>query len=72
MYAMNDFNTLFPNFLNQCTQLNGAMMPVASAHSRANGIRHAISDVVFWNGSLIAVSRASAEILKFAAAGVVS
>jgi len=26
---MNDFNTLFPNFLNQCTQLNGAMMPVA-------------------------------------------
>ena len=53
-------------------ETDGAMMPVASAHSRANGIRHAISDVVFWNGSLIAVSRASAEILKFAAAGVVS
>jgi hypothetical protein len=28
--------------------------------------------VVFWNGSLIAVSRASAEILKFAPAGVVA
>ena len=42
-----------------------AMMPVASAHSRANGIRHAISDVAPWNGSLIAVSRASEEILKF-------
>jgi hypothetical protein len=42
-----------------------AMMPIGSAHSRANGIRHAISDVVAWNGSLIAVSRASHEILKF-------
>jgi hypothetical protein len=46
-----------------------ALMPVASAHSRANGIRHAISDVVFWNGSLIAVSRASEEILRFGPAG---
>ena len=46
-----------------------AMTPVASAHSRANGIRHAISDVVLWNGSLIAVSRASEEILKFDPAG---
>src|ERR1700694_4363265 len=26
---MNDFNTLFPNFLTQCTQLNRALMPVA-------------------------------------------
>ena len=46
-----------------------AMMPVASAHSRANGFRHAISDVALWNGSLIAVSRASEEILKFDPAG---
>jgi hypothetical protein len=46
-----------------------AVMPVASAHSRANGIRHAISDVLSWNGSLIAVSRASAELLKFAPSG---
>ncbi len=46
-----------------------AMTPVGSAHSRANGIRHAISDVVAWNESLIAVSRASEEILKFGPAG---
>lgn len=26
---MNDFNTLFPNFLNQCVQLNRALLPVA-------------------------------------------
>ncbi len=39
-------------------------MPVASAHSRANGSRHAISDVVEWRGSLIAVSRASGEIVN--------
>jgi len=43
-----------------------AKMPVGSAHSRANGTRHAISDVTSWNGSLIAVSRASGELLKFA------
>lgn len=43
-----------------------AMMPVGSAHSRANGVRHAISDVASWNGSLIAVSRASHEILRLA------
>ncbi len=46
-----------------------AMTPVGSAHSRANGIRHAISDVTAWNGSLIAVSRASEEILKFGSTG---
>lgn len=45
------------------------MTPVGSAHSRANGIRHAISDVTAWNGSLIAVSRASEEILRFSSAG---
>jgi len=46
-----------------------AMTPVGSAHSRANGRRHAISDVVAWNGSLIAVSRASQEVLKFSRTG---
>ena len=45
------------------------MTPVGSAHSRANGFRHAISDVTAWNGSLIAVSRASEEILKFRPTG---
>jgi len=42
-----------------------SMMPVGSAHSRANGARHAISDVAIWNGSILAVSRASSEVLKF-------
>ncbi len=46
-----------------------AMMPVSSAHSRANGVRHAISDVVSWNGALIAVSRGSGAILKLDSAG---
>ncbi len=26
---MNDFNTLFPNFLNQCTEMNHVLMPIA-------------------------------------------
>ena len=46
-------------------ETDAAMTPVGSAHSRANGVRHAISDVTAWDGSLIAVSRASEEILKF-------
>ena len=46
-----------------------AMMPVSSAHSRANGTRHAISDVVSWNGALVVVSRGSGAILKLAPAG---
>jgi hypothetical protein len=46
-----------------------AMMPVSSAHSRANGTRHAISDVVAWNGALVAVSRGSGAILKLDCAG---
>ena len=50
-------------------ETDNAMTPVGSAHSRANGIRHAISDVIAWNGSLIAVSRASEEILKFSPTG---
>lgn len=45
-------------------ELDDALMPVASAHSRANGRRHDISDVVSWQGELIAVSRASGEILN--------
>jgi len=40
------------------------MAPVGSAHSRANGFRHAISDVAQWGADLIAVSRASGEILR--------
>ena len=42
------------------------LVPTGSAHSRANGARHAISDAVSWNGGVIAVSRASGELLRFA------
>jgi hypothetical protein len=42
-------------------------MPVASAHSRANGFRHAISDAAVWNGDLIAVSKSSGELLNLGA-----
>jgi len=44
-----------------------SLMPVGSAQSRANGKRHAICDLVEWNGSLIAVSKASGEILNIGA-----
>ena len=40
-------------------ELDGALMPVGSAHSRANGRRHAISDVARLERDLIAVSKAS-------------
>lgn len=45
-------------------ETDGNLMPVGSAQSRADGRRHAICDVAAWNGGLIAVSRASGEILK--------
>ncbi|MGE0503558.1 MAG: hypothetical protein AB7I79_17680 [Rhizobiaceae bacterium] len=48
-------------------ELDEQLMPVASAHSRANGARHAISDVTAWNGDLVAVSKASGELLRFGA-----
>lgn len=51
-------------------ELDDKLMPVASAHSRANGLRHAISDVASWNGELIAASKASGEILKLGPGGV--
>lgn len=41
------------------------LIPTGSAHSRANGTRHAISDAVSWNGDVIAVSTASDELLCF-------
>ncbi|MES2666200.1 MAG: hypothetical protein V4712_08880 [Pseudomonadota bacterium] len=49
-------------------ELDATLMPTGSAHSRANGLRHAISDVCDWNGDLIALSRASGEILNLGAA----
>lgn len=45
-------------------ELDEKLMPVGSAQSRANGRRHAISDVATWNGDLVAVSKASGELLK--------
>jgi hypothetical protein len=47
--------------------LDADLVPTGSAQSRANGRRHAISDVVTWNGELIAVSKASGEILNLGA-----
>lgn len=49
-------------------ETDASLMPVGSAQSRANGQRHAICDVAAWNGDLIAVSRASGEILNLGAA----
>ena len=49
-------------------ELNDALMPVGSAHSRADGRRHAISDALVWNGDLVAVSKASAELLNLGSA----
>ncbi|MBX9457588.1 MAG: hypothetical protein KL863_17085 [Rhizobium sp.] len=44
--------------------LDEDLMPVGSAQSRADGRRHAICDATVWNGDVIAVSRASGEILN--------
>jgi hypothetical protein len=49
-------------------ELSDALAPVGSAHSRADGRRHAISDALVWNGELIAVSKASGELLNLGAA----
>lgn len=48
-------------------EMDDKLMPVGSAQSRANGQRHAICDVATWNGDLLAVSRASGEILNLGA-----
>lgn len=45
-------------------ELDEALAPVRAAHSRANGRRHAISDALVWNGDLLAVSKASGELLN--------
>ncbi len=50
-------------------ELSGALMPIGSAHSRASGRRHAISDALVWNGDLVAVSKASEELLNLGCAG---
>ena len=50
-------------------ELSSALMPVGSAHSRADGRRHAISDALVWNGDLVAVSKASGELLNLGCSG---
>jgi hypothetical protein len=50
-------------------ELDESLTPVASAHSRANGRRHAITDATVWNGRLVAVSKASGEILDLGPEG---
>jgi hypothetical protein len=49
--------------------LDNDLMPTGSAQSRANGRRHAISDATTWNGDVIAVSKASGEILNLGPEG---
>lgn len=49
-------------------ELSEALAPIGSAHSRANGRRHAISDALVWNGALLAVSKASGELLNLGCA----
>ena len=53
-------------------ELDDNLMPVRSAHSRANGRRHAITDALSWNGDMIAISKASGEILNLGPEGAVS
>lgn len=47
--------------------LDDDLVPTGSAQSLANGRRHAISDAVSWKGQLIAVSKASGEIVNLGA-----
>lgn len=44
--------------------LDDRLMPVGSAQSRADGRRHAITDATVWNENLIAISKASGELLN--------
>lgn len=45
-------------------QLNDKLAPFGSAQSRAHGRRHGLSDAAIWNGDMIAVSKASGELLN--------
>ena len=48
-------------------ETDGKLMPTGSFQSRANGQRHAICDVAVWDDALVAVSKASGEILNLGA-----
>ncbi len=45
-------------------RLDSDFTPVASAHSRANGMHHGITSALEWNGALIAVSKGNNTLLK--------
>ncbi|MEC7259298.1 MAG: strictosidine synthase, partial [Pseudomonadota bacterium] len=45
-------------------ELDGDLNPTGSLQSRANGRRHAIADAVHWNGSTVALSLATGELLR--------
>ena len=45
-------------------ELDARFAPVGSAQSRAHGRRHAISAALLWNGDIVAVSKASGELLN--------
>ncbi len=45
-------------------ELDDELTPTGAAHSRANGARHAIVDALVWNGDLLAISKASGELLN--------
>jgi hypothetical protein len=49
-------------------ELDEALMPTGSAHSRADGRRHAITDVGLWDGRIVALSGASGELLRLSGA----
>ena len=45
-------------------ELDARFSPLGSWQSRAHGRRHAISAALVWNGDIVAVSKASGELLK--------
>ncbi|MBP0439481.1 hypothetical protein [Tianweitania sediminis] len=47
-------------------EMDAQLVPVGSLQSRANGRRHAISDVAIWDEAIVAVSKGSGELLKLA------
>jgi hypothetical protein len=49
--------------------LDAALMPIGSAHRAPMAAAHAISDAVLWQGEIIAISKASGEILNLGPAG---
>lgn len=47
--------------------LDDELRPVGSAHSRANGTRHAIADALVWNDAVIALCLGTGELLRLEA-----